>query len=264
MTDVLNPHTLPVNDNIPGNAYAFVVEVGVQPWFMSTGAMIAYYGQVKFEPLAVKSVGALVASRFSAPLYARDWVVANGQGKLVLGDRGFDINSYDLDDGNLTIKSANLLAFETGLALKQSIVPGFLTLIGTGKFLASSNGPVMFVEHRAASAQPKPANTNESATAGPACTPAAFPVSTKIPVPMTTPTPKTVSCSALSVFLSRRPGSSVSSMDCSTVLVRNAPMGSPAVSSVVRQLTVAMYRSGWRTTGGMLAARRPAGCASAE
>jgi len=146
MTDVLNPHTLPVNDNIPGNAYAFVVEVGAQPWFMSTGAMIAYYGQVKFEPLAVTSVGALVASRFSAPLYAREWVVANGQGKLVLGDRGFDINSYDLDDGNLTIKSANLLAFETGLALKQSIVLGFLTLIGTGKFLASSNGPVMFVE----------------------------------------------------------------------------------------------------------------------
>jgi uncharacterized protein (AIM24 family) len=65
---------------------------------------------------------------------------------LVLGDRGFDINSYDLDDGNLTVRAANLLAFSPGLALKQSIVPGFLTLIGTGKFLASSNGPVMFAE----------------------------------------------------------------------------------------------------------------------
>jgi hypothetical protein len=64
----------------------------------------------------------------------------------VLGDRGYDINSYDLDDGNLTIRAANLLGFETGLDLKQSIVPGFLTLIGTGKFLASSNGPVIFVE----------------------------------------------------------------------------------------------------------------------
>lgn len=144
--DVLNPHTLPVNDNIPGNAYAFVVDVGAQLWFMSKGAMIAYYGQMTFEPLAVTSMAALVASRFASPLYARDWVVATGAGKLVIGDRGFDINSYDLDDGNLTIKASNLLAFETGLVLKQSIVPGFLTLIGTGKFLASSNGPVMFAE----------------------------------------------------------------------------------------------------------------------
>ena len=39
-----------------------------------------------------------------------------------------------------------MLAFEPGLQLNQSIVPGYLTLIGTGKFLASSNGPVMFAE----------------------------------------------------------------------------------------------------------------------
>ena len=37
-----------------------------------------------------------------------------------------------------------------------------------------------------------PATTNDSATAGPAFSPAASPVSTKMPVPMTTPTPKTV------------------------------------------------------------------------
>ena len=37
-----------------------------------------------------------------------------------------------------------------------------------------------------------PATTNEIATAGPAWTPAALPVSTKMPVPMTTPTPNTV------------------------------------------------------------------------
>ncbi len=146
MTEILNPYTLPVNDNIVGNDYAFCVEVGAAPWFMSKGAMIAYYGQIAFEPLAVTSLGSLVAARFSSPLYARDWVVTSGQGKLVLGDRGFNINSFDLDDGNLTIRASNLLAFETGLNLKQSIVPGFLTLIGTGKFLASSNGQVMFAE----------------------------------------------------------------------------------------------------------------------
>jgi uncharacterized protein (AIM24 family) len=73
-------------------------------------------------------------------------VVTEGQGKLIVGDRGYDINSYDLETGNLTIKASNLLAFDSGLSLNQSIVPGFVTLVGTGKFLASSSGEVMFAE----------------------------------------------------------------------------------------------------------------------
>jgi len=144
MNSVLNPANLPVDDNI--NPYSFCVDLAGE-WFMQKGRMIAYYGQIKFTSLnSMDNLQAMVANQFSSPLYARDWVVASGQGKLVLGDRGFDINSYDLDEGNLTVRAANLLAFSPGLALKQSIVPGFLTLIGTGKFLASSNGPVMFAE----------------------------------------------------------------------------------------------------------------------
>lgn len=143
----LNPSTLPGNDNVPGNDYAFTVEVGGRaPWFLSKGAMIAYYGQVQFEPLSRTSLGAMVASRFSSPLYASEWVVAQGRGLCVLGDRGYTINSYDLDDGNLTVRAANLLGFEADLTLTQSIVPGFLTLLGTGKFLASSSGAVQFVD----------------------------------------------------------------------------------------------------------------------
>lgn len=143
---ILDPSTLPTDDNLPGNSYAFCVDLDGTPWFTSKGAMIAYYGTVQFEPLSRTSVTGMVASQFSSPLYADDWVVAQGKGKLILGDRGFDINSFDLDDGNLTIRASSLLAFEPGLSLKQSIVPGFLTLLGTGKFLASSNGPVMFAE----------------------------------------------------------------------------------------------------------------------
>lgn len=146
MTAPLNPHTLPVNDNLPGNDYAFCVEVGgAAPWFLSKGAMIAYYGQVQFEPLGRTSMAAMVASTFSSPLYAQAWVLAQGRGKCVIGDRGYSINSFDLDDGNLTVRAANLLGFEASLQLKQSIVPGFLTLLGTGKFLASSSGAVQFV-----------------------------------------------------------------------------------------------------------------------
>jgi hypothetical protein len=117
---------------------------------MQTGRMIAYYpahgSGIRFEPLTAASGAGFVAARFSAPHYTRDWVVATGAGHLLLGDRGYDINSYDLTDGNLTLRAANLLAFDASLELKQSIVPGFLTLIGTGKFLASSSGPVIFAE----------------------------------------------------------------------------------------------------------------------
>jgi uncharacterized protein (AIM24 family) len=135
-------HSLPVNDNV--NPYAFCVDLNGQ-YFVQKGKMIAYYGNIKFEALSVGSLSSLVASHFSSPLYHSDWIVASGQGKLILGDRGFDINSFDLDDGNLTVRASSLLGFEATLQLKQSVVPGFLTLIGTGKFLASSNGAVHFV-----------------------------------------------------------------------------------------------------------------------
>lgn len=42
--------------------------------------------------------------------------MTEGQSNLIVGDRGYNINAYDLDNGR------------------------------TGKFLASSNGPVLFVE----------------------------------------------------------------------------------------------------------------------
>jgi len=148
-TQPLDPQTLPDHDNLPDNAYAYCVRL-TGPLFMQTGRMIAYYpsggGTIRFEPLTATSMTSMVASHFSSPLYSRDWVVANGQGHVILGDRGYDINSYDLDDGNLTVRAANLLAFDAGLELKESIIPGFLTLLGTGKFLASSSGPVIFVE----------------------------------------------------------------------------------------------------------------------
>jgi hypothetical protein len=149
VTVALNPQTLPENDNVPGNPYAYCVRLSGQ-LFMQTGRMIAYYPEqgagIRFEPLTSAGVGGFVAARFSAPLHTRDWVVTTGAGHLLLGDRGNDINSYDLTDGNLTLRASNLLAFDATLELKQSIVPGFLTLIGTGKFLASSSGPVIFAE----------------------------------------------------------------------------------------------------------------------
>jgi uncharacterized protein (AIM24 family) len=142
--DVYNATTLPVDDNI--NPYAFSIDLDGE-WFVTKGAMIAYYGSIDFSAVAAfASRAAWVAARFSSPLYTIDWVVASGQGRLVIGDRGNDINSFDLDDGNLTIKAVNLLGFQPTLDLKQSIVPGFVTLIGSGKFLASSNGPVIFCE----------------------------------------------------------------------------------------------------------------------
>ncbi|GAA1528762.1 AIM24 family protein [Actinomadura kijaniata] len=142
-TPTFNATTLPSNDNV--NPYAFSVDLDGQ-WFAQKGKMIAYYGRIHFENLSAGPLDQLVRAHFHSPLYAHDWIVAQGRGKLVLADRGFDVNSFDLDNGNLTIRAGNLLAFEPGLELKQSIIPGFLTLIGTGRFVAASNGPVHFVE----------------------------------------------------------------------------------------------------------------------
>ena len=140
----LNAQSLPDDDNV--NPYVFCIALDGE-WFMSKGAMLAYYGNVQFDAVTeYSSVQAWVGAKFSSPIYVQDWVVARGHGKVLIGDRGFDLNAYDLDDGNLTIKASNLCAFSPALELKQSIVPGFVTLIGTGKFIASSNGPVIFVE----------------------------------------------------------------------------------------------------------------------
>ncbi len=140
---VFDAWSLPVNDNV--NPYAFSVELDGQ-WFLQKGKMIAYYGQVDFQAIGVGALDRLIAENFHSPMHAADWVVAQGRGKMLLADRSYDINSYDLDNGNLTIRSGNLLAFQPGLALKQSIIPGFLTLIGTGTFVAASNGAVHFVD----------------------------------------------------------------------------------------------------------------------
>ncbi|MGX2994460.1 AIM24 family protein [Streptomyces sp. JNUCC 64] len=139
-----DPETLPSDDNV--NAYTFCVELSGSEWFLQKGKMIAYYGTMRFDGIGHGRLDRLVRASFHSPLHAGDWVVASGSGKFLLADRAFDVNSFDLDDGNLTIRSGNLLAFQPSLALKQSIVPGFLTLIGTGKFVAASNGPVVFLE----------------------------------------------------------------------------------------------------------------------
>ncbi|WP_371790711.1 AIM24 family protein [Streptomyces sp. NBC_01471] len=141
---VHDPMTLPANDNV--NKYTFCVELSGSQWFLQKGKMIAYYGRIDYSGFGNGRFDHLLRSSFHSPLHAADWVVAEGSGKMLLADRAFDVNSFDLDDGNLTIRSGNLLAFEPSLSLKQSIVPGFLTLIGTGKFVAASNGPVVFME----------------------------------------------------------------------------------------------------------------------
>lgn len=141
---VFDPSTLPSGGNV--NPYAFCVHLEGSRWFLQKGKMIAYYGDVSFDGVGHGALDRLVRTSFHSPMHAGDWVVAEGSGKMLLADRAFDVNSYDLEEGNLTVRAGNLLAFEPSLSLKQSIVPGFLTLLGTGTFVAASNGPVVFME----------------------------------------------------------------------------------------------------------------------
>lgn len=151
----LNPENLPKDDNI--NRYAFCIEVRDQ-MFIQKGKMIAYYGNLRFESLGAGPLDVLVQNAFNSPLFINDFVVVSGQGQLILGDRGNDVNSFDLDEGNLTVKADHVLGFTKDLRCQQSVVPNYLTLTGTGKFLASSNGPVHFME--------PPARVDEQALLG--------------------------------------------------------------------------------------------------
>ncbi len=140
---IYNAQNLPVNDNI--NSYSFCMDV-TSEMFIQKGKMVAYYGALKFESLSAGAYDVLIKESFNSPLYMKNFVVVTGRGKLILGDRGNHIASYDLEDGNLTVRSTNVLGFEPSLICQESTVPGYLTLLGTGKFLASSNGAVHFLE----------------------------------------------------------------------------------------------------------------------
>ena len=104
---IFDPATLPGDDNV--NPYTFCVELAGGRWFLQKGRMIAYYGQMSFNGVGYGPLDALVRSAFHSPMHAADWVVAEGTGKMLLADRAFDVNSFDLDEGNLTVRSGNLL-----------------------------------------------------------------------------------------------------------------------------------------------------------
>ena len=95
-----NAQTLPANDNI--NPYSFAIQLRGE-YFVQKGKMIAYYGQMRFEALSAGSFSRLIAAHFASPLYGNDWMVANGQGELILGDRGHEINSYAVSYTHLTL-----------------------------------------------------------------------------------------------------------------------------------------------------------------
>jgi uncharacterized protein (AIM24 family) len=138
-----NPNTLPKNDNL--NRFAFVVDVE-EEIFIRKGKMVAFYGQLQFEALGSSVVDILIKQSFNAPAYIQNFIIAKGHGKLIIGDNGNDIASYDLDNANMTIKAKHLLGFTKDIVCQESTMIGFLTLIGTGKILASSNGPVHFLD----------------------------------------------------------------------------------------------------------------------
>lgn len=138
-----NYQNLPADDNV--TSYSYSIEVQGE-MFVQKGKMIAYYGQLRFEALGTSQYSAMVTRAFNAPAYAGSFAIVTGRGKLILGDNGNHIASYKLEQGNLTVKAENVLGFSSTLRCLESTMPGFLTLIGNGTFLASSNGAVHFLE----------------------------------------------------------------------------------------------------------------------
>jgi uncharacterized protein (AIM24 family) len=140
---IYNYHNLPENDNL--NRFSYGINVKKQ-LFIQKGKMIAYYGALKFEALGRDFLDVLVQESFNAPLYLDDFVLVSGMGKLILGDQSRDIASYALEDAHLTVKRDRVLGFESTLVCQQSTFYNYLTFLGTGQLIASSNGPVHFLE----------------------------------------------------------------------------------------------------------------------
>lgn len=137
-----NRQSLPDNDNI--NPYAFCLAVNGE-LFIRKGKMIAHYGELRFEALGSGPYSTMVKKSFNAPEYANEFSIVTGMGKVLLGDNSRNITSFDLDKGFLTVRAANVLAFDKSLTCQECFVTGYLTLIGTGRFVASSNGPAHFM-----------------------------------------------------------------------------------------------------------------------
>src|SRR4051812_24353884 len=91
------------------------------------------------------------------------------------------------------------------------------------------------------------------ATAGPESVLATSPVSTKMPVPMMTPTPKTVRSSAERCLRSWCSGSSVSRMESSTDLIRRWPAATASLHSWDGDR---LFRNAGRVTATYAALRR--------
>ena len=139
----LNPRTLPSNDNI--NPYAYCVDVRGDT-VIRNGKMIAYYGHIQFESLARSGLSGMLLEALNSPNLLHSYIRASGQGKLILGDNRNHIASYDVENASFTMRAENLLGFSTTLKCQKSTVDGYLTLLGSGKIIASSNGPVVFLE----------------------------------------------------------------------------------------------------------------------
>ena len=144
---VWNPHT-PSDDNIEGNKYAYCIDL-TQPWFSCPGRddrLLRADAVHRADAALQGGLLQMVAQQFSAPCIWPTSSSPRARGKLVIGDRGWRhqlLRSRRRQPHHPVGESAGLPADPS---MNQSIVPGFVTLIGSGKFLASSSGPVMFIE----------------------------------------------------------------------------------------------------------------------
>jgi uncharacterized protein (AIM24 family) len=118
------------------------------------GAMVAYQGDVKFERAGTGGMGRLMKKMATGE--GVKLMTVSGSGEVFLADHAQEVHLVKLDNDKITVNSANLLAFDSGIDWDIRKVEGAsgvlagglfnLELSGSGWVALLSDGPPMLLQ----------------------------------------------------------------------------------------------------------------------
>lgn len=130
------------------NSKTLEINLNNQKIFTKKGAMIAYFGELKFErTTGTKDLGKMLKGFFSGegvPL-----MTASGKGKLYVADSGKQICLVKLQNESINLNGNDILAYEESLEWDVEFNKGLGAIAAAGLFSLklSGSGNVAFTAH---------------------------------------------------------------------------------------------------------------------